>query len=111
MLVFNIADPHYSMKMQILESLRTVIDPELHINIIDMGLVYEIKPDTIHHMITIKMTLSTRFCPMGDSIVSGTKNCLERFFPDFTTAVELVWEPEWNYDLISEEGLSLLKGI
>jgi metal-sulfur cluster biosynthetic enzyme len=108
MINFDITDPLYFMKIEIVEALRLVIDPELHINIIDMGLVYEVKMDISEKQIIIMMTLSSSFCPMGESIVSAVKNCIEIHFPNFKATVELVWEPAWNYDHITQEGKRLL---
>jgi metal-sulfur cluster biosynthetic enzyme len=93
-----------------INALRTVIDPELDVNIVDLGLIYSIKLDEIKMRIELEMTLSSKFCPMGESILSGTKNCMERIFPDFITEVALVWEPEWSYEFISAEGIRALEG-
>jgi metal-sulfur cluster biosynthetic enzyme len=110
MITFEIPAHLSSMKNDALNTLKTVIDPELHVNIIDLGLVYTLKIDGVKMCILVEMTLSSAFCPMGESILSATKNSLERNFPAFTTVVTLVWTPEWNYKLISAEGIKLLSG-
>ncbi|PYF70601.1 metal-sulfur cluster assembly factor [Pedobacter nutrimenti] len=91
-------------------ALKTVIDPELNLNIVDLGLVYALKLNETTRQFLIEMSLSSKFCPMGESILSATKNCMERTFPDYMTEVTLVWEPEWSYKFISEEGLKTLRG-
>ncbi|MBC7745832.1 MAG: metal-sulfur cluster assembly factor [Flavobacterium sp.] len=108
MIEFDITDKLFFIKTDIVESLRLVIDPELHINIIDMGLVYNVNVDETEGKICIEMTLSSSYCPMGESIVSAVKNCIELHFPGFITEVLLVWDPVWTYDNLSEEGKRLL---
>ena len=105
---FDITDHLSFMKAEILETLRLVMDPELHINIIDLGLVYGVEINGPEKAVNIEMTLSSSYCPMGESIVSAVKNCIEGHYTGFTTNVELVWEPVWSYHSITEEGKKLL---
>jgi len=105
---FDIMGKHNFLKMEILETLRLVIDPELEINIIDMGLVYSVEIIDKEATIEINMTLSSPNCPMGGTIVGAVENCLEHHYPHYKRAVNLVWEPVWSYENISEEGKRLL---
>lgn len=98
---FNSPFAQEEMKAQI--ALMQVIDPELHVNIIDLGLVYAVD-FSVAGRITVQMTLSTPHCPMGDAIEQGVHNVLEMAFPDRTINIDLVWEPEWNFHMISEAG-------
>jgi metal-sulfur cluster biosynthetic enzyme len=70
---------------------------------VDLGLIYELD-FTMENQIHVKMTLSTPHCPMGESIVNGVENVLINEFPDRKVEVELVWEPEWSMDNVTEEG-------
>lgn len=108
MLSFDITDQLSFKKMHVLETLRLVIDPELNINIIDMGLVYGVKIIEPEQLISIQMTLTSSFCPMGESMVTSVKNCLELHFPPYKAEVELVWEPTWSYDNLTEEAKRIL---
>lgn len=108
MILFDITGKQPFMKMEIIETLRGVIDPELQINIIDMGLVYSVDINEEKRKIEIEMTLSSPNCPMGASIVGAVENCMEYHFNTYNTVVNLVWEPEWSYERISEEGKRLL---
>jgi metal-sulfur cluster biosynthetic enzyme len=83
--------------------LKEVIDPELEINIIDMGLVYKVNYDE-KGQITIDLTLSTKNCPMGDVIINGVENCLQRYFPEFKIVINMVWEPMWSRDFLTPAG-------
>ncbi len=105
---FDITDHLSFMKVEITETLRLVMDPELHVNIIDLGLVYRVKVDETANRIDIEMTLSSSYCPMGESILSAVKNCIESHYTAYTCNVNLVWEPVWSYHSITEEGKRLL---
>ncbi|MEP6613339.1 MAG: metal-sulfur cluster assembly factor [Mucilaginibacter sp.] len=105
---FNITDPISFLKEEMMETLRLVIDPELHVNIIDLGLVYGIEIDDAQKLVKVEMTLSSSYCPMGESIVSAVKNCIEGHYAGYVACVDLVWEPVWSFDSISEEGKRLL---
>lgn len=107
---FNITDPATFLREAMMETLRLVIDPELHINIIDLGLVYGLEVDSLNHQVKVSMTLSSPYCPMGESILSAVKNCLEAHYAGYVAEVNLIWEPVWSYDNISEEGKRLLAG-
>jgi metal-sulfur cluster biosynthetic enzyme len=105
---FDITDPNSFLKEQMMETLRLVMDPELHINIIDLGLVYSIEIEAPKNRVNVEMTLSSSYCPMGESIVSAVKNCIEGHYEGYEATVDLVWEPVWSYDSIRDEGKRLL---
>ncbi|NQX40673.1 Metal-sulfur cluster biosynthetic enzyme [Pedobacter steynii] len=97
-------------RTQVVEALKTVIDPELQVNIVDLGLIYFMEMNEDFSAILIEMTLSSKSCPMGESILSATRNCMERSFKAFKVEVKLVWAPEWNADFISAAGIRKLRG-
>lgn len=105
---FDITAKESFMKMRIIETLRLVIDPELEISIIDMGLVYSININELERSLEIEMTLSSPGCPMGATIVGAVENCMNQYYCNYQTAVNLVWKPAWSYELISEEGKQML---
>lgn len=91
-----------------LEHLQEVIDPEIGLNIVDLGLVYGLSIDGDAKSILVKMTLTTRFCPMGDSILKSVEETLNDYYPDYAAEVDLVFEPSWDVGMISEEGKTFL---
>ncbi|MBG9590595.1 metal-sulfur cluster assembly factor [Cytobacillus firmus] len=96
-------------KEVVLSNLKRVMDPELNINVVDLGLIYDINfPDGDKAVIT--MTLTTPGCPLHDSIVSGVKYCIEdlELFSDIE--VNLVWEPAWTPARMTPEANQLLRG-
>ena len=95
-------------RTQVVAALGLIIDPELGINIVDMGLLYSADIDALGKCILINLTLSSRGCPMGAAILGGAENILKKYFPGYKIDVLLVWEPAWTPDFISEEGRQLL---
>lgn len=89
-----------------LSLLKGVNDPELGINIVDLGLVYTIEAKEA--VIEIQMTLTTKGCPMGGAIMENVNQTLEDQFPNKQMSVRLVWEPPWSPEMISEEGMAML---
>lgn len=81
-------------KQEILEVLKGVIDPEIGINIVDLGLVYEVESKTDINIIT--MTLTTPGCPMHSSISTWVENVIGHLEPEKKVVVNLVWEPQWT---------------
>ena len=89
---------------EVLELLKKVIDPELMVNIVDLGLVYGIQQSSKTKAIIVNITLTSVGCPMGDVIIQDIENTLFRCYPDYKITVQLVWNPKWNPDMASEEG-------
>jgi metal-sulfur cluster biosynthetic enzyme len=91
-----------------LAALENVIDPEIGLNVVDLGLIYQLDFDEPEKKIYITMTLTTQFCPMGESITSSVKRVLEKTFEGETVLPEISFDPPWNYERISEEGKQFL---
>lgn len=86
---------------EIRELLREVYDPELGVNIVDLGLVYEIRNDDGD--VYVRMTLTTPGCPLHDTIVSAVERVLEGQPGIRSVRVDIVWNPPWSPDKMSEE--------
>lgn len=91
-----------------IESLKNVIDPEIGLNVVDLGLIFQLDFDESQKNVYCSMTLTTRFCPMGESISTGVTNALQQAFPGYKINVMVVFDPPWNSSLISEEGQQFL---
>ncbi|MGF7232451.1 metal-sulfur cluster assembly factor [Arachidicoccus sp.] len=100
-------DPRYNDKFVVLTALHNVMDPELFVNIIDLGLVFGIEFEG-EETIIITMTFSTKACPLGDAIKMGVRNVLSMAFPEYDVVINVVWEPEWNFSMLTAEGRKLL---
>ncbi len=95
-------------KDQALAALKTVIDPELHINIVDLGLIYKVV--TANDSVRVVMTLTTPGCPLAPVIDNLIKEALAKLKPQ-KVEVELVWEPAWTVRRMSEEAKLQLRMI
>ncbi len=88
-------------KDQVWEALRTVHDPEIPVNIVDLGLIYDVSVDS--DRINIEMTLTAPGCGMGPVLVEDVKRRLQRVPWVSEINVALVFEPPWSRDMMSEE--------
>ena len=90
------------MNDDILAALKKVIDPELGINIVDLGLVYHAERHA--NGIDIALTMTTPACPLGEMMSEEIKLVLRDRFPELPDVrVEIVWDPPWSPELMSEE--------
>lgn len=88
-------------KELVLEKLKTVMDPELHIDIVSLGLIYDVKVG--NGVVKIVMTLTTPGCPLAPVIDKLVREAVAPL-GNFKVELELVWEPAWSKDRMSEEG-------
>ena len=89
------------------QQLRTCYDPEIPVNIVDLGLVYDCtveQPEGTPAKVNVKMTLTAPGCGMGPTIAAEARAKIESVPGVGEAAVELVWEPAWNQAMISEAG-------
>ena len=92
------------MDDDILAALKAVIDPELGINIVDLGLVYHAARNASVNGIDIELTMTTPACPLGEMMSEEIKLVLRDHFPDLPDVrVDIVWDPPWSPELMSEE--------
>ena len=85
---------------QIKESLKSVLDPEVGVNIVDLGLVYkvEINPDEVY----IQVTMTSPACPLHGVITRNMDKVLRKAFPELgKMTIEVVWDPPWSPELMS----------
>lgn len=94
-------------KEKLMDLLKGVIDPELMVNIVDLGLVYDITIN-VDHKINVDLTLTSPGCPMGDMIIEDIKQLILANYPDYEVAVTLVWEPTWSQERLTEKGKAAL---
>ena len=99
---------NYSNCKVALDALKNLTDPEIGLNIVDLGLIYQIDFDDELRNIYCTMTLTTKFCPMGESIIHAAEEILKNSFSEYETIINLTFEPSWNHDRISAEGKQFL---
>lgn len=93
-----------SLQRDIVRALKQVYDPEIPVNIYDLGLIYEIKIDD-DHKVFVKMTLTAPNCPMADDLVEQVHEAVNDVPGVTDTVIELVFEPVWDKSRMSEEAL------
>ncbi|MFN8625012.1 MAG: metal-sulfur cluster assembly factor [Candidatus Binatia bacterium] len=90
------------MEERIREALREVMDPEIGINIVDLGLVYDVavRGDVVH----IQLTMTTQACPLHEYITESARTAVRRALPELSDVdVEMVWDPPWSPAMMSAE--------
>jgi Predicted metal-sulfur cluster biosynthetic enzyme len=88
---------------RIVDVLKTVYDPEIPVNIYDLGLIYRIELNEDNTELSVDMTLTAPNCPAADFIVEDVRQKLETITGIEKVEVNLVFEPEWDKDMMSEE--------
>lgn len=102
--------PQKDLTPEIMEQLNTILDPELGIGIVDLGLVYDVKVEgkTAH----VKMTLTTMGCPIGPMLIEQIETILTTMFDEIeSTTTEIVWDPPWSPEKMKPEIRELMQGF
>ncbi len=95
---------------QIRESLKNCMDPEVPLSIIDMGLIYGIDISE-NNDVNIKMTMTTKGCPLHDTMVDDVKRYTKKISGVNNVQVDIVWDPPWTMDKMSDEAKAKMKGF
>ena len=90
---------------KVMEALKNIMDPELPVSIVDLGLIYNI--ETADNNISVKMTLTTPGCSMGSGIARQVENTLYALGAK-NVIVEILWDPPWNPNMMSDEAKTKL---
>jgi len=93
-------------KEQVFDALKQVYDPEIPVDIVNLGLVYDVSIDG--DRVAVKMTTTASGCPVGNYIIAQAKRAIGRLEGVKEIDVELVYDPPWQESMISEEGKRLL---
>ena len=88
-------------KEEIIKCIKTVMDPEIPVNLYDLGLIYSIKNN--NNNVLIEMTLTNPNCPVAGQMPENVAKSIEKTYGLRSIEVKLVWEPTWSKDLMSED--------
>ena len=94
--------------VDLMELMKDVVDPELGINVVDLGLVYGVHVDT-DNIATIDMTLTSAACPLTDVIEDQTRAALDGHVSDFR--INWVWMPPWGPERITADGRDMMRAL
>lgn len=86
---------------EIYESLKSVVDPEVGFDIVNLGLIYDVRVTGEH--VDVDMTLSTRGCPLHELLKQWAKEAVDRVPGVASSVIHIVWEPAWNVTMASDE--------
>ena len=91
------------LEEKIVEMIKTVYDPEIPVNIYDLGLIYRIEVNEADNSVDIDMTLTAPNCPAADFIMEDVRMRIEGITGITSATINLVFEPEWDKEMMSEE--------
>ncbi len=94
---------------QVEEALKDVVDPELGVNVVDLGLIYDLSWDDENSALIISMTLTSAGCPLTDVIEEQTAQALDGIVDAFR--MSWVWMPPWGPERITEDGRDMMRAI
>lgn len=95
-------DLHKSLEERVVDVLRTVFDPEIPVNIYELGLVYDVEVDEDAGRVKVSMTLTSPACPVAGTLPGDVEIRIKQLEDVNEAEVELVWEPPWDKDRLSE---------
>lgn len=93
------------------DALRQCFDPEIPVNIVDLGLIYDLQLKGLEsgkYHVDVKMTLTATGCGMGPTIAADAQSKIEALSAVESAAVDIVWDPQWTPHMISDEGRKIL---
>lgn len=95
-----------TVKQSVIENLRNVYDPEISINIYDLGLIYDINIEST--LCTVTMSLTSAFCPAADMIIEDVRHAVLAVSAIEDVRVDVTFEPQWGPDMMSEDARLIL---
>ena len=98
-------------KEEVMNALRGVRDPEIHQNLVDLGLIYGVDIDEQARRVAVRMTLTTPYCPYGPNMLEDTKNAVLAVPGVKEADVQLVWEPAWDPKTMAADHVKDMLGI
>lgn len=90
------------LEKQIIAVLKTIFDPEIPVDIYELGLIYEINIDDEYNVVVV-MTLTSPSCPVAESLPAEVEQKVAGIWQVKNASIDLVWEPTWHKDMMSEE--------
>ena len=92
---------------EVIRAIKQVYDPEIPVNVYDLGLIYEV--DILESKVNVKMTLTSQSCPSAQQLPEMVRTRIAALSEVKDVEVSIVWQPQWNPSLISPEGKKILK--
>jgi len=96
---------------EVLEAVKPVVDPEMNISIVDLGLIYDVEADEDAGKLTVKMTLTSPMCPVGPQIMGAVHSTALQMENVDDVEIELVWTPPWDPRTMATDDVKMMLGI
>ena len=90
-----------NLKEKVIAEIKKIYDPEIPVNIYELGLIYDVVVDK-NHKVYVKMTLTTPNCPVAESLPNEVKNSIKEIEEVKDVDLDLVWDPPWDQSMMSE---------
>jgi FeS assembly SUF system protein len=100
----NLTPEQRAVEQKVIDALRTIYDPEIPVNIYELGLIYSVKVDT-ESRVHVRMTLTAPACPVAGTLPGEVETRIEAIPEVKSATVELVWEPQWDRSMMSEAAM------
>ncbi len=88
------------IKEKVISEIKKIYDPEIPVNIYELGLIYDISIE--NHDVKVKMTLTTPNCPVAESLPKEVKDCIKEIKEVNDVSLDLVWDPPWDKSMMSD---------
>ncbi|NKB88933.1 MAG: DUF59 domain-containing protein [Acidobacteria bacterium] len=98
-------------KEEVMEAIRPVVDPEMNVSIVDLGLVYDVEADEAASKLNIKMTLTSPMCPVGPQIMGAVHSSALQMEGVEDVEIQLVWTPQWDPRQMATDDVKMMLGI
>lgn len=98
-------------KEEVFEALRPIVDPEMNVSIVDLGLIYDVEPEEEDNRLRVKMTLTSPACPVGPQIMGAVHTACLQMEEVEDVDIQLVWTPPWDPRVMATEDVKMMLGI
>ena len=96
---------------EVFEALRPIVDPEMNVSIVDLGLIYDVEAEEEDSRLRVKMTLTSPMCPVGPQIMGAVHTTCLQMEEVEDVDIQLVWTPPWDPRVMATEDVKMMLGI
>ncbi len=96
---------------EVFEALRPIVDPEMNVSIVDLGLIYDVEAEEEDSRLRVKMTLTSPMCPVGPQIMGAVHTTCLQMEEVEDVDIQLVWTPPWDPRAMATEDVKMMLGI
>ncbi len=98
-------------KEEVFEALKPIVDPEMNVSIVDLGLIYDVETEEEESRLRVKMTLTSPMCPVGPQIMGAVHTTCLQMEAVEDVDIQLVWTPPWDPRVMATDDVKMMLGI